>query len=387
MKSFNQFLKIIFLAWLLDIGITQSFGQSNPNDQLTSARTSNIITSNSISSVITSGAMNGTGAFRMSLGKNNSYQFNPTSVIEAKQTFPSVTVENFKDPEEADLAFLCDSSFVNDLKIAHEVYPTHQKNDLLNTYEGGLAGSVDLSNWSLWGTPVFSQFSNNIQPYTSKGSVKIALLGIENNYEDTFISGVSFAFDSTNADTYNGTFNSHGATVSPYLVYVINDSLTADISMGFGIASLSSSSSGVAGLNYGSSMDHRYFLATGLTKRSELGNKFSLTSRIVFNYFKDGIDSYTDSTGTSNAAVTTNLSQLKIGGQLAYETKGFTPFFALYGLANSFNASTAQTTQEYSASYQTLIGVNFSKEPFFGTVAYQMERDRNQFRLYGGIRF
>jgi hypothetical protein len=387
MKSLNKFLHISTLAWFLAIGTSQSFGQSNPNDQLTSARTSNVITSNSISSVITSGVMGGTGAFRMSLGRNNNYQFNPSSVIEAKQALPSVMVDNFKDPEEADLAFLCDSSFVNDLKIAHDSNHINQGSYLLNAHDGGLAGSVDLSNWSIWGTPVFSQFSNNIQPYTSNGSVKIALIGIEHNYEDTFISGVSFAFDSTNADTYNGTFNSRGATVSPYLVYVINDSLTADISMGFGVASLSSSSNGTGGPNYGSSVDHRYFLATGLTKRSDLGNKFSLTSRIVFNYFKDGIDSYVDSTGTSNAAVNTNLSQLKLGGQLAYETKRITPFFALYGLANSFNASTSQTTQEYSASYQTLIGVNFSKEPFFGTVAYQMERDRSQFRLYGGIRF
>jgi hypothetical protein len=378
--------QIYLLGISFMIGVHNSFAQSSTNDQITPARTTNIITSNAISSVITSGVMGGGGAFRMTLGKNNSYQFNPMSVIQANTA--SVSIEHDQNPEYADIAFLCDSNFVNDVNLASFSNSNYLKNPTQENYSsGGIAGSVDLSDWSIWGTPVYSQFSNNIQPYTSNGSVKIALLGIEHNYEDTYISGVSFAFDSTNADTYNGTFNSHGVTVSPYLVYVINDSLTADISMGFGIASMSSTSNGTNVPNYGSTFDHRYFLATGLTKRSELGNKFSLTSKAIFNYFKDGIDSYMDSTGTSNAPVSTNLSQLKIGGQVAYETKQVTPFFALYGLANSFNASTTQTTQEYSASYQALFGVNFSKEPFFGTVAYQLERDRNQLRIYGGIRF
>lgn len=367
----------------LSLGVSSSFGQTNTSDNITTARTSNVFTSNAISSAIVN-SMVGSGAFRMNLGNNNSGHLYSSSVMAAKSSNPNVTIQVAKDPEDADISFLCDSSFINDIKMASDSDLLQKKNLLLNDYEGGLSGSVDLSNWSIWGTPVFSQFSNNIQPYTSNGSVKIGLLGIEHNYEDTYITGVSFAFDSTNADTYNnGTFNSHGVTVSPYLVYVINDSLTVDVSVGLGIASISS----VSGGSYGSSMDHRYFLATGLTKRTDLGRKFSLTSKMIFNFFKDGIDSYIDSTNNVNAAVTTNLSQLKFGGQLAYETKNITPFFALYGLVNGFNASTANTTQEYSTSYQALFGVNFSKEPFFGTVAYQNERDRNQIRVYGGIRF
>ena len=86
-------------------------------------------------------------------------------------------------------------------------------------YSGGIAGSYDWSNWSVWGTPVVSQFKNNIAPNTSNGTVVLGLIGVEYNYDDRLISGLSLAADSTNSNTtYNGgTYKSSGLTVSPYM--------------------------------------------------------------------------------------------------------------------------------------------------------------------------
>jgi hypothetical protein len=78
----------------------------------------------------------------------------------------------------------------------------------------------DSSNWSIWATPVVSTFRNNIAPYTSNGTVTMALAGIEYNSDDVMVTGISLAADSTNSQTNSngGTYKSTGVTVSQYLV-------------------------------------------------------------------------------------------------------------------------------------------------------------------------
>jgi hypothetical protein len=108
----------------------------------------------------------------------------------------------------------------------------------------GMAAGED-SNWSIWATPVLSSFKNNIEPYTSSGSVALALAGLEYNHNDVMITGVSLALDSTNSDTnYNGgTYKSTGTTLSPYLVYQINNAWMTDWSLGFGSSKPTTNSS------------------------------------------------------------------------------------------------------------------------------------------------
>jgi hypothetical protein len=254
-----------------------------------------------------------------------------------------------------------------------------------NAFSGGLAGSADLSNWSVWGTPVVSQFKNNVAPNTSNGTVVLGLMGLEYSFDDRLISGVSLAADSTNSNTtYNGgTYKSTGLTVSPYIAYQVSDSWLADLSAGYG----GSNPTTTVGSSTGTTNYTRFFAAAGLSNRIEL-DKFTITPRASYTMYKDSLDAYTSSTGTYNSALTTYLYQTKVGAQASYDAKFMSPFIAAYQIINTWSASQAGTPSSvYPSTYQLIAGINASKGIFYGTVAYQMERSASQFRLYGGLRF
>ena len=244
----------------------------------------------------------------------------------------------------------------------------------------------DSSNWSLWATPVVTTFRNTINPYTSNGTVALALAGAEYNFDDVMIAGVSVAGDSTSSHTnYNGgTYKSTGVTVSPYLVYQINNAWMTDWSAGFGSSQPSTSSSTYGN---GNTNANRFFASAGLSNRSEWGRWF-ITPRANFTYYRDYLAGYTSSNNTVNNPLTSYLYQTKVGATLAYDQPGFSPFVTLYQIFNSQTYSVAgQAPSVYPSTYQAITGVNVSKGLFYGTVAYQMEKGGAQFRIYGGVRF
>jgi len=250
----------------------------------------------------------------------------------------------------------------------------------------GMAAGED-SNWSIWATPVVSSFKNNIAPYTSTGRVALALAGIEYNYNDFMISGVSLAFDSTNSNTnYNGgTYKSTGTTLSPYLVYQINDAWMTDWSVGFG-SSKPTTTSSLYGT--GNTSSDRFFAAAGLSHRAELSAPFVLSQRVSYNYYRDDLAGYTSSNNTINIPFSSYLYQTKLGATLAYEKPGFSPFITVSQIFNQQRYSIeGQSPSSFGSTYQTITGVNVSKGIVYGTAAYQMERGATQFRIYGGIRF
>ena len=150
-KSFSNTQKINSVGWTILFCLTSSqlaLAQSNNQGSLTPARAASIATSTAITSSIINNPFGGFGTYRWKLGANSN---NPSLVLEAKNP-------NSLNPDD---------------------------------YSGGLAGSADWSNWSVWATPVISQFKNNIAPNTSNGTVVIGLAGLEYNMDDTLISGLS----------------------------------------------------------------------------------------------------------------------------------------------------------------------------------------------------
>ncbi|MEK9812785.1 MAG: hypothetical protein VW440_07060, partial [Bordetella sp.] len=64
-------------------------------------------------------------------------------------------------------------------------------------------------------------------------------------------------------------------------------------------------------------------------------------------------------------------------------------FIAVYQVSNDFSvtSTSAQKPREYSSVQQLQVGLNASSGPLYGAVAYQAERGRSQWRIYGGIRY
>jgi hypothetical protein len=232
---------------LMALGMRPSYATDDNNKAASSSvKSGTQATSNALNSVILGNAM-GAGGFKIKLG--SSPQFTPVPVAQ-----------------------------LQDAKI-DSIAPANEA-----IGQGGVAAAPDLSNWSLWATPVFSGFKNNIAPYTSKGDVSIALVGLEYNHNDTIIAGLSYAYSSVDATTtYNGgKLKSVSNTVSPYVVYVLSDRWMLDASMGFGQAKPESNVNGVIGKTSSQSL----FSTAGVTNTTEMG-KFLLRPRASYTVYKD----------------------------------------------------------------------------------------------------
>jgi len=337
----------LLILVLLALGMNPSFAQNDNNADSSSIRSGTQATSNALTSVILGNAM-GAGGFKVRLGSTPNLIHLPVA----------------------------DSDDANDRKLA---------NTNGSSYTGGSAASPDLSNWSIWATPVFSSFKNNIAPYTSKGVVSIALVGVEYNHNDTIIAGLSYAYSSLDATTtYNGgKLKSVSNTVSPYLVYILNDRWMLDASAGFGQGKPENTVGGVAGTTSSQS----FFSAIGVTNTMEMG-KFLVRPRASYTVYKDYLAGYLNSANVVNDSLTSWLYQTKFGGSVSYDAKPFSPFVGAFKIFNSWNMNPSTTPPSaYASTYQLQVGANASKGVFYGTIAYQVEKSTSQFRIYGGVRF
>jgi len=312
-----------------------------------SARASSQATAGALSSILVTNPFGNSGTFRFRFGSNN----------QGNDSFGVKTAGRMPDASNAELL------------------------------SGGIAGAGDFSNWSIWATPVVSQFKNNIEPYTSRGTVVLGMAGLEYSHDDILISGVSVAVNDTNSTTTynNGTYKTIGVTVSPYAVYQINDLLMLDTSVGVGGSNPTTTAGGATGTTSYNSM----FAVMGLTNRTDMGN-FLLTPRVSYSYYIDKLSAYTNSLGSYNSAYNTYLGQTQLGAQLAYDTKlGAQPFISAYQFFNTWNSNQMGLTAPsvYPSTYRFTAGVNASKGIFYGTASYQIEKSVSQFRIYGGFRF
>jgi len=258
----------------------------------------------------------------------------------------------------------------------------------------GIAASAP-SPWSLWATPVLTRVDNQIAPLLSKGSVRLFLSGIEYNQDDRWIAGLSVTGDWADisaverlppAADARSTVKGNGYTVGPYLVYPLSPEWTIDFSSGIGSNKLTSrSDSG----SVSRMRDDRFFVSVGATLLKQINTKLTFTGKLGISHSRDDIGPFVSSTGVSSPASLTELNQVRLGGQFSRQMGSFSPFFGAYLIANDFSVRTTASVrpQEYSSTAQAVAGLNTSYGPFFGSIAYQVERGRSQYRVYAGLRY
>jgi hypothetical protein len=164
----------------------------------------------------------------------------------------------------------------------------------------------------------------------------------------------------------------------------LNAEWTLDASLGVGQSDITSKTTSLSS-NLDSS---RSFLSIGLT-RAEVRGKWFLLYKSALSSSKDKVKAFTYADGQVGAASTTVLNQLKIGVHAIYNNPPISPFVAVYHMANDFSVESVSSVKpkEYSSSQQLQVGLNASAGPVYGALAYQVERGRSQWRVYGGIRF
>lgn len=286
------------------------------------------------------------------------------------------------------------SAMVFRIRLGHTPMPELPRGEMLR----GLAAS-EPSPWSLWATPVYTQVDNKIAPLLSDGSVKLLLAGLEYNQDDEMIMGISITrdwADITSTERVAGradarsTITGKGYTLGPYVVYLLSPSWMVDVSSGVGRNDLKSVSDT---RSVSEPRDDRSFVSLGATYMNPVSARVMFTGKASVSHSRDDIAPFSivSSSGsvTNSRGSFTKLTQARLGGQLSYQRGSLTPFAGAYLIANDFSVRSVSNVKprEYSSTVQGVVGVNASSGPLYGAIAYQVERGRDQFRIYAGVRY
>ena len=184
--------------------------------------------------------------------------------------------------------------------------------------------------------------------------------------------------------------------LAPYIAVPFAKSWVFDASVGTGRANLSQVDNSVAGGKTGSSVDQRFFGALGLSYAAQAG-KWQLTAKGNLLSAEDKVNQFTLSNGAQVSATTTRVTQVRAGGQAAYDAGMFVPYVGLY-YVNDLQAPSQTPVGGISAAndrdgWLAQLGLNiYSRGAVSGGLMYSTETGRrqvknNQFIANVAIRF
>ena len=231
-------------------------------------------------------------------------------------------------------------------------------------------------------------------PLQSSGGVNVGIIGADYTFSNKVVLGVAVAFDRTDINlTFNGgKLKGSGSTISPYIGIPLNKQWTADGSFGVGRTKINTDMLGVTG----ATNDDRTVGNLGLTYR-RMADKWMLSGRGAYLAVRDKLGSYTLSDGNLIQESTTNVSQIRLGAQAAYNAGSVVPHFGLQYIYDVTRPKqdplSGQTAANDRDAFQGVIGLQFmSKGALYGGVQFSSEFSRkevknDQFLLNIGARF
>lgn len=261
----------------------------------------------------------------------------------------------------------------------------------------GAAAAPGGKAFNAWFALSNSDISYDYAPLQSSGKVRVGLLGIDYTFKNSVVAGLAIAKDNTDVDlkgtsfgVAGGKLKGSGTTYSPYIGIPLNKNWSADLAFGWGKTTVDTEV-----LATTSRMtDKRSTASVGLSYRQLAGadNKWMLTGRGSYLTVKDKLGAYTMSNGTFVPDATVNLSQLRFGGQAAYNAGVFSPYAGLNYIYDVTAPSQAGAANDRDA-FQAVLGIRFTvPNGFYGGLQYASELNRsqiknNQILLNLGLRF
>lgn len=241
-----------------------------------------------------------------------------------------------------------------------------------------------------------SEIEYEYAPLRSDGDVDVYLLGLDYTLKSNVVVGLAISWDKTDIALKGtnfgagGTMTGDGVTYTPYIGIPINKNWSADISAGWGTTDVDTNVLGASG----TMEDERTTFAAGLTYRQLFGadSKWMLTGRGGYIYVKDKLGSYTMSNGTFVPSGEVEISQIRFGGQAAYNMGTFVPYVGLSYIYD-FEEPNQPGADNDSDGWQGTLGIRFSApNGLYGGLQYSSEFSRDQikndqFMLNLGIRF
>ena len=320
-------------------------------------------------------------------------------VLVAHLSSPALADEEGKSAVAAKAATASTAELVSSFSTASFFNPVGLFRIQLGEWERprGAAASDDseFETTSFSATPTMATIDNNIEPILVDGRVSLLILGIESfNELDLIAKGITLTLDQTSvtstevasgASRSSSKVTGQGWTIAPYYVTQLENGDLLDLNAGVGQNSLATSSSGVTA----DPSSTRAFWSIGLTRTRPVTESMYVQYKGAMSYTYDKIGGYSQSSGTAVATSTTKLAQARIGATLSRQMGAITPFVAGSIIGNSFRSEggSGSDPKEYSATALVKTGFNFSTDLFYGSLAYQAERDKSSAQFYIGYRF
>jgi hypothetical protein len=261
----------------------------------------------------------------------------------------------------------------------------------------GAAAAPGGKAFNAWFALSQSNISYDYAPLQSNGTVRVGLLGFDYTFKNNIVAGLAIAKDETDVDlkgtsfgVAGGKMKGSGTTYSPYVGIPLNKNWSADFALGWGKTKVNTEV-----LATTSEMtDNRTTASIGLSYRQLAGadNKWMLTGRGSYLAVKDKLGAYTMSNGTFVPDATVNLSQIRFGGQAAYNAGVFSPYAGLNYIYDVTAPNQAGAANDRDA-FQAVLGIRFTvPNGFYGGLQYATELNRNQIKndqvlLNLGLRF
>lgn len=256
----------------------------------------------------------------------------------------------------------------------------------------GAAAAPGGKAFNAWFALSQNRISYDYAPLQSSGKVNVGLVGIDYTLGNKVVVGLAIAKDKTDVDLnfVGGKLKGSGTTYSPYVGIPLNKNWAADVSVGWGKTTVDTEILGATG----QMTDNRRTASLGLSYRQLAGNdnKWMLTGRGSYLAVRDKLGAYTMSNGTFIPDGTVSISQVRFGGQAAYNAGVFSPYAGLNYIYDVSAPSQAGAANDRDA-FQAVLGVRFSgASGLYGGLQYSSEMGRsqiknNQIMLNVGARF
>lgn len=262
----------------------------------------------------------------------------------------------------------------------------------------GSAAAGGGNRWNLWAAASYNRVGSSFQPLQTSGNIGVLSAGLDYRVNNNFLVGAALAGDrsrtSLNYVAGGGNLSGDGLTLAPYLAYVFNRSWALDATVGYGRSTYDISGGGSTGSFRGT----RTFGSVGLNYSQQLaGSRWQVTGRGSLLTLSSRSGSFTASNGAFSDSTSSDLTQLRLGGQMAYAAGQVTPYFGLtyiYDVRRPGAVTVGgQTSSGDRDSWVPAIGLRFSTGgSMYGGLQLSSERSRSEVKndqlLFNlGVRF
>jgi hypothetical protein len=202
----------------------------------------------------------------------------------------------------------------------------------------GAAGGLGGDSSSLWISTTYNSLENEFWRTSFYGTTQNVLAGFDFTRSDKYILGVALGYEASNYVTnFNiGNEKTRGYNLSPYFAFLLSDTWSVDLSLGYGQFNTRQSRTLPTGLLTSVAVDSEFdstrsFASLNLTYVSSWGN-WKLTGSLGALATRREQDAYTESFGgTTVGSSKQSVEQYNVLGELAYGAGASEAFFgAMY---------------------------------------------------------